>query len=259
GKDRELLFKVGNATPNFFGPSGMAVLDPGAKQPTLDVFTVSYERLKVKLYKVTPRDYDKWTFFLQHQWDKKNPPTIPGTKVFDQLVTIKNGKDQLTETHLDLDSVLDKNGLGNAIAIVEPYPWKEKWDPPRLYTWVQSTHLALDAFVDDTDMVAWATELANGKPAAGVKLEMAPWGITSTTGDNGTAKLPLGPGGKKGANLLIATRGDDVAFVSDESWSEYGTWIKQAHGDQLTWYVTDDRQMYRPGEDVHLKGWLRKI
>ncbi len=29
--------------------------------------------------------------------------------------------------------------------------------------------------------------------------------------------------------------------------------------DELRWYVFDDRQMYRPGEEVHLKGWLRRI
>jgi uncharacterized protein YfaS (alpha-2-macroglobulin family) len=23
------------------------------------------------------------------------------------------------------------------------------------------------------------------------------------------------------------------------------------------WHVADDRKMYRPGEDVHVKGWLR--
>ncbi|HTJ41383.1 MAG TPA: DUF6049 family protein, partial [Kofleriaceae bacterium] len=259
GKDHQLIFKVGNPTPNFFGPSGMAVLDPTAKKPTLDVFTITYEHLKVKLYEVTPRDYDKWTYYLQHQWDKKNPPTVPGKKVFDQLVKITGKKDELTETHLDLDSALGKDGLGNVIAIVEPYPWKESYDPPRLYTWVQSTRLAVDAFVDDGEMVAWATRLADGAPEKGVKLEMVPWNITASTGDDGTAKLPLGPGGKKGVNLLVATKGDDLAFVTDESWGEYGTWIKQARGDQLAWYVVDDRQMYRPSEEVHLKGWLRKI
>jgi uncharacterized protein YfaS (alpha-2-macroglobulin family) len=259
GKDHELIFQVGDPTPSFFGPSGMAVLDPGAKKPTLDVFTVSYESLKVRLYKVTPKDYDAWIFFLQNQWNKKKPPAIPGTKVYDQLVKVAGGAKELTETHLDLASALDGNGLGHVIAVVEPYPWKEQWDPPRLYTWVQSTRLAVDAFVDDTDLVAWTTRLSDGRPEKGVKLAIAPFGINATTGDDGTAKLPLGPGGKKGANLLIATKGDDVAFLSDESWSDSGTWIRQVRGEQLAWHVFDDRQMYRPGEEVHLKGWLRKI
>src|SRR5690606_22192720 len=29
--------------------------------------------------------------------------------------------------------------------------------------------------------------------------------------------------------------------------------------DSLRWYVFDDRQMYRPGEEVHIKGWMRRV
>jgi hypothetical protein len=257
GKDAELLFKVGAPQPTFYGPSGMTVLDPAAKSPTLDVFSVSYTGVKVRLYQVTPRDYDAWVYFQQHQWDNKTPPPIPGKKVFDQTIAVTGGKDALGETHIDLMPALGKNGLGNAIAIVEPSPWTEKWDPPRLYTWVQSTRLALDAFVDDTDLVAWSTTLKDGKAEPGVKLELAPTGLTATTDDKGTAKFALPASSKKGSNLLIATKGDDVAFISDDSYGEYGSWVKQARGEQLAWYVTDDRQMYRPAEEVHLKGWLR--
>ena len=27
----------------------------------------------------------------------------------------------------------------------------------------------------------------------------------------------------------------------------------------MRWYVFDDRKLYRPGEEVHLKGWIRRI
>ena len=27
----------------------------------------------------------------------------------------------------------------------------------------------------------------------------------------------------------------------------------------MRWFVYDDRAMYRPGEEVHLKGWIRQI
>ncbi len=38
-----------------------------------------------------------------------------------------------------------------------------------------------------------------------------------------------------------------------------GTWYKLPRGNQLAWYVVDDRHLYKPGEDVTLKGWLRAI
>jgi hypothetical protein len=35
--------------------------------------------------------------------------------------------------------------------------------------------------------------------------------------------------------------------------------VKQPRQTQLAWYVIDDRKMYKPGEEVSLKGWLRTI
>src|SRR5207247_473646 len=65
----------------------------------------------------------------------------------------------------------------------------------------------------------------------------------------------------KGAHFLVATKGNDIAFVSDDGgwWNETGSWFKQARPTQLAWYVIDDRKMYKPGEEVTLKGWLRTL
>ncbi len=41
-------------------------------------------------------------------------------------------------------------------------------------------------------------------------------------------------------------------------WDDNG-WTAGTSSDSLRWYVFDDRQMYRPGEEVHIKGWLRRL
>ncbi|MBA2542215.1 MAG: hypothetical protein H0V17_21420, partial [Deltaproteobacteria bacterium] len=86
GKDETRTWTVGDARPSFFGPQGMVVLDPAAKKPTLDFFSTNYEQLKVSLWKVEPGDLDAYYNFLRNRWNKDNPPRMPGTKVFDQLV-----------------------------------------------------------------------------------------------------------------------------------------------------------------------------
>jgi len=262
GKDATFTWKVTDAVPTFYGPRGMVVLDPAAKKQTLDFFTTNYEQLKVRLYKVDVGSYDAYGFALRNLWNKDKPPRWPGRKVFDQLVKTSVGKDSLVETHVDLAAALDRTGLGQAIAVVEPYPWKESYDPPRMISWVQSTQLAIDAHVDNDQLIAFATELATGKPAAGVALEIRPFGIKGQTDDRGMATLKL-PGGKitKGTHYLVARRGNDVAFVTDDNgyWSEYGTWVRHDRPTQLAWYVIDDRKMYKPGEEVTLKGWLRTV
>ncbi|MBL9020100.1 MAG: Ig-like domain-containing protein [Myxococcales bacterium] len=261
GKDTTLTFSVGDAQPTFFGPNGMVVLDPAAKKPTLDFFTTNYEQLKVSLWKVSPLDYDAYGFYLRNQWNRDKPPKLPGKKVFDQLVKTAVGKNELVETQVDLQTALSKDGLGHVIALVEPYPWTEDWDPPKLVAWVQSTRLGVDAHVDAGELVAMATDLATGKAASNVSIEMRPFGTKATTDDKGVATLALSSTTIKGAHFLLARKGDDVAFVSDDGgwWNETGSWFKQARPTQLAWYVIDDRKMYKPGEEVTLKGWLRTL
>jgi len=260
GKDTTLEFPVGDPMPTFFGPSGMVVVDPIAKKPTLDFFTINYSQLRVKLYKVAPSDYDAFGRWQRDRWNKDNPPRMPGKLAFDSKVPTTVGNNKLVETHLDLSPALS-NGFGHVVAIVEPYPWKEKWDPPQLVSWVQATKLGIDASVDGDNLIAFATTLDGGKPAAGVDVEVRPFGTKGKTDDKGNATIALTNGGVKGAHYLIAKRGDDVAFISDDGgwWNEYGSWIKQPRGVSFAWYVIDDRKMYKPNEEVSLKGWLRRI
>ncbi len=262
GPDAPLTWKVTDALPTFFGPQGMVVLDPAAKAPTLDFFTTNYEQLKVRLYQVDSNDFDRYGVAMRNQWNKDKPPSWPGKRVFDQLVKTAPSKDMLVETHIDLKAALDRTGLGHAIAVVEPYPWTEKYDPPRLISWVQSTKLAVDAYVDADQLIAFVTDLGTGKPAGGVALEIRPHGIKGSTNEQGMATLTLPSKVQvKGAHYLTATRGNDVAFINDEAgyWNEYGSWSKQERPTQLAWYVIDDRKMYKPGEEVTLTGWLRTI
>ncbi|HWO23504.1 MAG TPA: alpha-2-macroglobulin family protein, partial [Kofleriaceae bacterium] len=261
GKDESRTFRVTDARPTFYGPSGMVVLDPAARRRTLDFFSTNYEQLKVRLYQVQPADYDAYGYYLRNQWNRDRPPPVPGKLVFDQLVKTPVGKNQLVETSIDLAPALSRSGLGHAIAIVEPHPWKERYEPPRMISWVQATNLAVDAHVDADSLVAYASDLATGKPAGGISLELRPFGIKGQTDDKGVGTLALAKGGTKGAHFLVARRGDDVAFVSDDGgyWNEYGSWARQERPSQLAWYVVDDRKLYKPGEEVTLKGWLRVL
>jgi uncharacterized protein YfaS (alpha-2-macroglobulin family) len=261
GKEETRSFTVGPAEPSFFGPSGMVVADPAAKRPSLDVFTTNHEALKVKLYQVEPDDVGAFALALRNLWNEKNPPRIPGRLLFDRTVATAPGKDELVETHVDLSSALPASGLGHVIAIVEPSPWKPEWAPPRLHSWIQVTRLAVDAHVDGEELVAFVTSLDDGKPLAGVTVEMRPGGSKAVTSGDGIVRLPLPQNRPSGVTLLVATRGDDVAVVTDDSswWGGSSNWTRRVASDELAWYVADDRQMYRPGEEVHLKGWLRLI
>ena len=65
----------------------------------------------------------------------------------------------------------------------------------------------------------------------------------------------------KSQNILIAKRGNDVAFLpenADYYWQETGNWYKKVEADTLVWSVFDDRNLYKPREEVAVKGYIRK-
>src|SRR5439155_23437171 len=117
------------------------------------------------------------------------------------MIDTAGGPNELVETHVDLRPALGKGELGHAIAIVEPSPWTEKYEPPRMVAWVQATKLAVDAHVDGDNLVAFATELASGKAAAGVDVEIRPYGITGKTDAQGLATLTLAKAAQQGPRL----------------------------------------------------------
>ena len=62
--------------------------------------------------------------------------------------------------------------------------------------------------------------------------------------------------------MLSAKRGKDVAFLPENTeyyWQDYGSWYKKAQPNTLRWFVFDDRKMYKPKEEVAVKGYIRTI
>ncbi len=139
-----------------------------------------------------------------------------------------------------------------------PRPLFGERDYANIESWVQVTHLAVDALADQDELLAWATQLEDGAPLADVQVELYGTKAEGTTGADGTVKLPLSA---SNGYLLVASQGEDQTILPNSIWDYYGDsgWREQENPDELRWHVFDDRQMYRPGEEVHIKGWLRRF
>ncbi|HEX8351819.1 MAG TPA: MG2 domain-containing protein, partial [Pyrinomonadaceae bacterium] len=269
GKPVTVSFNVGPAPPGLFTAGGsFVVLDP-AGGSHLSVFSVNYPALKVSLYAVEPRDYERFGAHMRtaagyYEEELKKPAGPPGTRVSTKTVAVKAQPDEMAETRLDLSAAL-KGGRGNVFVVVEPV---SRASEPKsrerevLRTWVQVTGIGLDAFADREELVGWATALADGRPLEGVEMTLLPSGQRATSGREGLARLPLSRQKSEAATgMLLARRGDDTAFLPE--WSDWSyresNWVLRAAADSLRWFVFDDRKMYRPGEEVSLKGWLRRV
>ena len=165
--------------------------------------------------------------------------------------------DTLTEVGISLGEVMDGD-YGQFIVMVAPpkglFKPQEYWRT--VHTWVQVTQIGLDTVMDHSEMVVWTTALKNGAPLAEVNIQAGPAGVQAVTDLSGIARFPI----PAGATYLLATRGADKALLPSNTylWDD-SPFTSRTVTDELRWYVFDDRQMYRPGEEMHVKGWLRRI
>ncbi|MBL8181372.1 MAG: Ig-like domain-containing protein [Blastocatellia bacterium] len=314
-KTATATIKVGSAPANLYSQGGfMSILDPTAK-PSFSVYSTNQPSMKVKMYAVDPTNWSQFQQFIRYlNYDDGKRPTIPGRLVSDETVAIQTKPDEMVEMRIDLAKALS-GGYGNVILDIEPTIKRDKYDRTRIVTWLQATQLGIDAFVDNTELVGFVTELKSGKPLSGVDVTIAPngtnasvetpeyqepgffaraWNWLTSVGsgpsadevqtiesdgteapsetiaetaalkstDNGIVRLelPATPSAKE-QNVLIARRGKDVAFLpenTDYYWQDSGSWYKKTSSDTLRWFVFDDRKMYKPKEEVAVKGYIRK-
>jgi len=317
GQGATATIRVGSVPTNLYAQGGfMSVLDPTAK-PSFSIYSTNHGSAKVRLYAVEPTDWHKYQNYIQRlNYDDGSRPPMPGRLLSDKLIPIAARPDEMVETRIDVTAALN-GGFGNVIIDIEPTVRRDKYDRTRILTWLQATQIGLDAFVDNTELVGFATDLKTGRGLGGVELSIYPngrkvvsrqlsvvseqtgilgqlWGWltgaggptaseiesvdsdgteagtesvaeaqTDRTGDSGILRLPLAETQPmSGMNLLIAKRGNDVAFLpenTDYYYQDRGSWYKKPEYDQLRWFVFDDRKMYKPKEEVAIKGYIRRV
>ncbi|MCB9795237.1 MAG: Ig-like domain-containing protein [Alphaproteobacteria bacterium] len=262
GKDKKRTFKVGNAPKQLQGPGKeFVVLDPTAP-PAFTVFSTNHERLRVRVWKLQPEDFvqvSKW--MREARYDNYFSGSPGGTLAVDTKIKVEDYKpDELVESNIDLAPYLD-DGKGLLFVWVEPSPQaRERWERVDVMAFVQATNIGLHASVTGEEVLGWATSLHDGSPLPGVKLSLLGRDQSTSTDADGLGRLdPYADG--QGPHALVARKGDEVAILPEQLywWNEYGSWSQSQPATQLRWFVFDDRKLYRPGETVKVKGWLRRF
>ncbi|MCL2779830.1 MAG: MG2 domain-containing protein [Polyangiaceae bacterium] len=73
---------------------------------------------------------------------------------------------------------------------------------------------------------------------------------------DGIARVSLPSEPNEPGHLLVAKKDKDVAFAH-QSENDWDYFIYRHRGAAVRWFVFDDRGTYKPGEEVHMKGWVR--
>jgi hypothetical protein len=252
GQDATVEFDVGPAEPALFGAEqDMIVLDPASPR-AYTVYSINEPGLRARVFAVQPEDWKKYVEFAQ-EWERPRRIAPPGRLVVDRTITPKKNPDELVATPIDLSPALS-NGVGQALVVIEPTRAPPKGQfRPEVHVWVQATELGVSARVENDGVTGWVTRLADGAPIGDAEVSVLGAGAAKTDA-TGLARVPLS---EKAGSLVVARRGKDVAIVP-ERWYGQSTYVKQARPDTMRWFVFDDRGMYKPNEEVRIKGWVRR-
>ncbi|MEO8549776.1 MAG: Ig-like domain-containing protein, partial [Kofleriaceae bacterium] len=252
--------------PYLAAADGLYVLDPRFQIPQWIVESQAVKSLHVELYKVEPADYFAWSLW---QNDPKKP--APGKRIYNHDYAV--GERYAGIARVDLRPALDPSGVGHVVAVVTAAPSValHRYDgfQPRYAAWIEVTKLGISARVDQERVHTWVHAITPAqflKPRADVTTSLVvenqrDLALTAKTDAEAAATFELPPappkpklsrsGWHEDQALLVAREGTDSAFTA----------IDRTHRTERVrnaqWYVTDDRFMYKPGEPVYMKGWVR--
>jgi|GEM_PF-1664435 len=177
--------------------------------------------------------------------------------------------DGLRTIPIAIDDLLGEGNRG--VVFVEVTAEREgSWgDPPSRRALVQVTDTGVTAKTSAQDTLVWTTSLATGAPIAGARVSLidaqgkALW--SGETDASGLAKAPSQAElGSKPRIAIARTAADDLAFVDLDDWATRidpyrfdlpYAWEPQA--DVVRGFVFTERGVYRSGEKVYVKGYLR--
>ncbi|MEZ5243712.1 MAG: alpha-2-macroglobulin family protein [Acidimicrobiales bacterium] len=263
GDDEVIEFTVDDAYPFLdFDRGRLATLDPLVDSQTLPLQLRNHSEVRVRAFAVDPSDWADYVDYWDDRWDDDGFPDPPWTEIYDAVQQTGAPANERFEARIDLEPVFGGEP-GMAVVVVEAVGElanldrdndRRYWDNQPVVQWVQSTALGADLIADQETGYAWVTDLTTGAPVAGASVAPAPiWATTDpvVTGADGLATLPL-PGSREDSGPLVVSLGDDMAISEAYASASPAT-------DQALWYVVDDRGLYRPGETISVKGWVRLL
>lgn len=272
GEPVTLTFNVGSANPYLTAPGGNLTLLEPSPNPVYNFYAMNMGRVRVRAYAVQAEQYIDYLSWMRDEWRSENPAPPPGRLVYDEQMTIQSEPDQLTEVGVELAGFLDGE-RGSVILRVEPVtPLLQSLINPNtarrlqsyaFHRFIQVTEIGLGSFVDAGQMVVWASRMTDGAPLADVHVTLWPTGIEGVTDESGLARLRL-PNTSSAPLILARMEGDggvDQAVIPYTTYYYYREdgWRRQNQSEYSRFFVFDDRALYRPGETVSLKGWMRTL
>ncbi|MEZ4534989.1 MAG: alpha-2-macroglobulin family protein [Cyanobacteriota/Melainabacteria group bacterium] len=228
---------------------------PGSQKPQCLVRVKGSDKLDVTIFRAKAESAMEFLKNnLSHGWVRNNGSW------FDENSYEVAGKKTIKLEPKTKDLLVDlkpylKNNYGQFV-IATSVQDKRNNQRYRAAAWVQVTDLSVDAF-KGKDLYTFVSALDSGKPLAKVDVTLLPHGDKGATDKDGMIKLPI-TGSWHDSRMLVATRGSDQAILPS-NYRAWSGWSFSPLRPQNKWYGVTDRNLYKPGESVKVKGWTRKL
>ena len=280
-KSESVTFK--HLAPTLATPSyAAAQLAIGSR--TYEVRTINLTSARVRVKQLTGKDAIR-SFQGYRHYSGDGPGrerfqerhTIPwslvaGNPIYDKTIKFDNGHDTSRTFKINWDEVLG-NAKSNALLFlsIEGHPKEgmtSGYDKKRVtQVFLQLTDIGLAWKLNDETAFIYAYSCNTGLPLANVQLDIfgedAASLQTAKTNASGVARLPRTADQRHlraslGGDKLIVTFDQSMPTVSMWRFPVRTEWTPQLPNQRSVLLFTD-RTLYRPGEQVHLKGIVRRI
>lgn len=284
-KDLSTSVKVADYIPQIAANEERFItLDPTIP-PQFTFISRNFRNAKWHVQQVETKDWIAYQKLFE-QWDpnSKDPIQLPGKTVAEETIPLTDKINETIIKTIDLAPWLQNGKTGQLIVVLDEGEPLIKTTTPdymrrmRTVNWIQATQISLDTRSDNKQVLVWTAQLANGEaiPQAQVRLIQSNQTVSATTNDKGLATLtipaPASPEDINPLSWIEAQVGNDTALLPLNSMNQYDGYrpiMPPRHGrirppvqsaaNNWLWHVLDDRTLYQPKEQVHVKAWLRSL
>ncbi len=241
---------IGPHPPMVAGPNSPMVVRPTAEGALLPIAVAEVASLRKRIYRVTPEHWSAYTSLHYNRWSDDFSVDLP--LVSQEVLRFgRRDRQHRQDLTLDLREALGGQRTGHAVVVLDEIDG-EHMERQRFFYWVQVTDLAADVTDDGREVQVKVTTISDGSPVDGARLSAG--SHRTTTNAAGEASLP-----RLAGESIVIERGGDVLLVpAGGSVHGPGYWNSGGDYTNLVWGVIDDRKMYRPGETVTIRGWIRE-
>lgn len=242
--------------PSFIsGPNSLVVVRPTDGAMTLPVMLTEIRSLRARVYKTS---VGEWARFQKFHSERETSPWL--NEASSEVYRFsREERRSVQELGVDLSAAFEGRDTGHAMVILDdPKPWHYSGSQRWVY-WVQRTDLAAQISSDMQELTVQVTSLSTGEPVVGARMSFGGDTVVITD-EHGQGRIQI-PGGdlatkpliieKEGDSLLIPVNGQVHWFSNHQQWA-----TRDPYTNHL-WYIVDDRQVYKPGETVKIRGWVR--